>query len=160
MTGGNTGMKIYRWLGTLLAWLVLTTAHAAEPSETHEPTKAQRLEAILTEALPEAEYREMSRCLWTTNYRTVEVLNDRYLIFRGSKQRVWINRLRNRCHGLRKNQILIFERSGMRLCSTDTVSSSSFGFGITARCMLGEFEEIDELRADALEEALRKARRS
>ena len=156
-------MKMNRWLGmTLLAWFVLATGYAvaAEPSETKEPTKAERLEAILTEALPESEYREMSRCLWANNYRSVEVLNDRYLIFRGNKDRVWINRLRNRCHGLRKNQILVFERTGMRLCSTDTVSTHSYGFGISARCMLGEFEKIDELRADALEEALRQARRS
>ncbi len=156
-------MKIYRWLGmALLAWFVLATAAAAasEPSATDKQTKAERIEAILTETLPESEYRDTTRCLWANAYRSVEVLSDRYLIFQGNHDRVWINRLRNRCHGLRKDQTLIIERFGMRLCSTDQVSGSSRGFGITSRCMLGEFEEIDEQRANALKEAFRQARRS
>ncbi len=156
-------MKIYRWLGmALLAWFVLATAAVAdsEPSATDKQTKAERIEAILTETLPESEYRDTTRCLWANAYRSVEVLSDRYLIFQGKHDRVWINRLRNRCHGLRKDQILVFKRFGMRLCDTDQVSGSSRGFGITASCMLGEFEEIDEQRADALKEAFRQARGS
>ena len=156
-------MKIYPWWGmVLLVWFVLAVAVAvaAEPPATDKQSKAERLETILTETLPESEYRDTTRCLWANAYRSIEVLSDRYLIFQGNHDRVWINRLRNRCHGLRKDQTLIIERFGMRLCSTDQVSGSSRGFGITSRCMLGEFEEIDEQRANALKEAFRQARRS
>ena len=156
-------MKIYRWWGMAsLTWFVLATAVAAtgEPSATDKQTKAERLETILTETLPESAYRDTTRCLWANAYRSVEVLSDRYLIFQGKRDRVWINRLRNRCRGLRNDQILVFKRYGTRLCDTDQVSGSSRGFGISASCMLGEFEEIDEQRANALKEAFRQARRS
>ncbi|MCZ6619773.1 MAG: DUF6491 family protein [Gammaproteobacteria bacterium] len=158
-------MKTNRRSGMVLfAWFVLGAgaAGAAEPAATDKVSKAERLEAILNETLPESEYRDTTRCLPTSHYRKIEILSDRYLIFRGRGERVWINRLRNRCHGLRKNQILVFKRFGMNLCGTDQVTGRDRGFGIggSATCMLGEFEEINERRADALKEAFRQARRS
>ena len=155
-------MKIRRWLGMLfIIWFVPgTLVIRAEEPETETRTKAEILQAILTETLPESEYRDMTRCLMKRSYRTVEVLSDRYLLFKGSKDRVWVNRLRHRCPGLRTNQILIFEQFSTSLCATDQVSGTDRGFGRTASCILGRFEKINEQRADALKEAFRQARRS
>ena len=154
---------IHRCLRIALIALLLSgsmAVFAEDPATSEELTKEERLELILTETLPESEYREMSRCLWRHAYRDVEVLNDRYLLFRGRKDQVWINRLRHRCSGLRKNQILVFRQFGSSLCETDRVTGSDRGFGESANCMLGQFQKIDEQRADALKEAFRKAGRS
>ena len=164
-------MKTSRWSGmAFVAWLVLGTGGvfpaepstaATEPSTTVEQTKAERLQAILTETLPESEYRELTRCLSTRVYRRVEILSDQYLIFKGSRNRVWVNRLRHRCPGLRRHHILKFDLFGQNICDMDRVSAIDRSFGdISASCSLGPFEEIDEQRAAALKEAFRQARRS
>ena len=164
MATGVPTMKIYRWSEmALLAWFVLTIAvvAGAEPSAADKQTKAERLEAILTETLPESDYREMTRCLSTHAYRNVEILSDRYLLFKGTHDRVWVNRLRQRCSGLRRNVVLQFRLSGSNICANDLVSVWNPLFrSIGASCALGQFEEIDEQRAVALQKAFRAAGRS
>ncbi len=157
------------WRMAFIAWFVLGTvsAFSAEPSSsvesptTAEPTKEERLQALLAETLPESDYRELTRCLSTHLYSNIEVLSDRYLIFKGRRDRVWINRLRQRCVGLNGRHILQFQLSGRKVCDMDRVNAidRSFG-GVLASCSLGQFEKIDELQAAALKEAFRQARRS
>ena len=132
-------------------------AEAADEAETDQ-VDALDIETILSEIAKPDDYRESSNCLRVREYRTVEILDERHLLFRG-KNKMWLSGLRHRCPSLRPNQILVFERQGATLCDTDKVSGRDRSMpGIwRGSCLLGRFSEIDEQQAFALKEAIAQA---
>lgn len=118
---------------------------------------------ILQQPMPETEYSQSVRCLATNAYRSVEVLDTRHLLFRGRRDRVWLNQLRRDCAGLKPNQMLHFDVTGSRLCALDRFQ----GFdrlggmaGSSASCGLQRFEEITIQQADRLRQLLAQRRQT
>jgi hypothetical protein len=122
----------------------------------------ERLDALLTEALPEDQYREVSQCLWQHQYRQVEVLDNQHLLFRKSS-RFWLNELKMPCPGLNRNLVLTFESRGTSsLCNGEHVYLTSRfdldrGFdpmgrpiGLEGVCTLGSFQVITAEQAAIL----------
>ena len=104
-------------------------------------------EAAHLRALVSAGAENGSRCLSVSQYDSVRVLGEQMLLFKGNGNRVWINELRSRCPGMRKDDILIFELRGSQACSLDWVTATRPGLWgwphAGPKCSLGEFIELD-----------------
>ena len=142
----------------------VSEASAGDPetaeTDSEEGNAALELEAILAEIAESDDYAESSNCLRMRAYRSVEILDDRHLLFIG-KRKMWVNELRNRCASLRPDQILMFERRGSKICETDRVSGRDrhhMPGNFYGSCLLGRFAEIDEQQALALRDAISQAR--
>lgn len=119
-----------------------------------EPSLDERLDALLQETVSADEYRETANCLRQQDYRSVDILNQEYLLFRKGST-YWLNRLRHRCVSLHRTMLLTFEKRGTtRICAGDPFYVSDRldfdrGFSPTGRplashgtCFLGTFESI------------------
>jgi hypothetical protein len=146
----------------LLAGYALAQAPEPATAETSEtvaepvaaPTLDEKLDALLGETLAGDEYRESKHCLRRSAYRRVEIINQEFLLF--SKQGTYyLNRLKRKCPGLRRNLLLTFTMWGNSVCRSDIVYvSDRFGSSFRVTCHLGEFELIEEQQALALKAAL------
>ena len=139
--------------------LALVACAAAPPAENAE-VRAEAIEDILTQPLADEEYAEAQRCLATHAYRNVRVLDDQHVLFEGSGDRAWVNRLRNRCVGLRPNVTLRFRLRDNRVCNLDSFEAVDTFFGrwdrTSASCTLGDFmpvtpEQVEAIRAAVAE---------
>ena len=147
--------------------IAIASMHAngfADPAEGAEspaaPSSAQsQLAFILDNPLPESEYAESKRCVFPNSYRSVEILDGRHLLFWGYRGNVWLNQLRAECLGLRKDSLLVFELRERTLCDMDSFSGtprSATMSPFAVHCMLGDFETISEVQANALRVALER----
>lgn len=125
---------------------------ASGPSEPDQQMRSA-LERVEQES-----YARSERCLSTFQYDSVEVLDDQHLLFTdGTGDKVWLNRLRHRCSGLRPDDILAFDMHGNRLCSLDTATVIEyvlFWRRTGPTCSLGEFHELTEAQASLIREAM------
>lgn len=122
------------------------------------------IESLVTESLSAAEYVETTRCIHRPSPGHIVILSNEYLLFTGRDNRVWLNRLQQRCIGLRRNMILEPTIASARICQSDRLVARNVGerelrrgrfqsFGPNApetKCTLGEFESIDPQQAVAL----------
>ena len=136
------------------AAVVLVAGCATNP----EPPEPLSVDEILSTAAGLETYGEPQNCLRLTDYRKVEILDRQNLLFWGSGKRVWLNRLRTPCIGLRPRATLLLELSTSQVCNLDSVTAveSSFRFWrrASATCGLGQFEPISVEQAKALKAAL------
>lgn len=135
---------------------------AAEPPP---PTLDEKLDALLGETLASDEYTESQHCLRRSAYRRVEILNQEFLLF-SKRGTYYLNRLKRKCPGLRRNLLLTFTSPANNVCRSDIVyasdgfdarrgmSSNGIPSSYRASCHLGEFELIAEEHALALKAAL------
>jgi hypothetical protein len=124
----------------------------------------EQIDFILDHPLPESEYAQSERCVYTNEYDAIEVLDTRRLLFRGRRGTFWLNQLRSDCLGLTRDAVLILEKRNRNVCDMDSfrsvprravvqisdLGSSQFGMS----CMLGHFELITEAQAMVLRDAL------
>lgn len=140
-----------RTIGMTMAALLLT-ACASGPTD-RGADMAAALQQVQTE-----DYAGSERCLSPNRYATVEVLDDQHLLFEGrSGGEVWLNTLRNRCPGLRPDDVLAFELHGNRLCALDTATVMErflFWRRTGPTCSLGEFQKLNEGQAQLVRDAL------
>ena len=117
----------------------------------------EQLANVLETFDTDTEYAATERCLSTHRYDSVEVLDDRHLLFRRSPgDEVWLNTLRSRCPGLNRNDTLLFEQTGSQLCNLDTaevVDRFLFWQRTGPVCSLGQFHQLTEAQASLLREA-------
>ncbi|MEM7099525.1 MAG: hypothetical protein AAF541_14770 [Pseudomonadota bacterium] len=88
---------------------------------------------------------EIENCIYARDIRTVEVLDERGLVIRGSHDRFWVNQFVHKCAGLQKNMVLNFKRYGSQICANDRVAAqdrATDGFGAIASCRLGKFQPV------------------
>ncbi|MFU8816320.1 MAG: DUF6491 family protein [Pseudomonadales bacterium] len=140
-----------------IALLALVGCAAAPPEENAE-ARAETIEEILTQPMNDEEYAEAQRCLATHAYRNVRVLDDRHVLFEGPGDRAWLNQLRSRCVGLRRNATLRFRLRDNRVCSLDSFEAVDTFFGrwdrSSATCTLGEFQPVTPEQVAAIRAAL------
>lgn len=140
-------------------------ADPADTAASPTPLNAQ-IDFILDHPLPESEYSQSDRCVYSNEYDAIEVLDSRRLLFRGRRGAFWLNQLRSECLGLTRDGVLILEARSRSVCDMDSFRSvprsalvqmsdlASAQFGMS--CMLGHFEAITEAQAMVLRDAFSK----
>ena len=136
----------------------LLSACATQPETAQEEEQPLTVEEILASAPQPEDYSDPVTCLHRYAYENVDVINRELLVFHGRGGKAWLNRLRNKCVGLRREDTLAFDMRDSRLCDLDSFSSvDTFGGPLertSARCSLGKFEPISPEQAKLLKEGL------
>ena len=166
MFGGLVGPVRGLALGTA-AWLGATaSAGDAGPSKDAEAAGAEpdvpTVEEVLAAPLADRDYSQSRRCLATNRYRRIDIVTDQALVFVGRGDTVWLNMLPYRCHGLRRDMVLVLEQSSMRVCARDRLRglARSSAEPATAACALGQFQPLARENLAAMRDALVAARRN
>ena len=150
--------------------LVASCATSPEAEQRRIQTQASIAE-ILSQPLDPAEFGETKRCLSDVEYRSFRALDDRHILFKGSRNRLWINTLRATCPDLRHGDVLIMRQfSASRMCDMDSFEVAdwfgwpwyrrwpwhwSMNFGVGMRCTLGKFQPVSQAQVDEIEAILR-----
>lgn len=129
--------------GSLIVAVILLAGCKSGP--TISPDATDRVNAILQEVSVAHAEEGAKRCLSTIAYQSVDIIDERRLIFRGVGDRAWLNELRSRCPGLRRGDTLAMELRGSNYaCAHDTIAVvdafSRARAGVT--CALGDFKPI------------------
>ncbi len=111
--------------------------------------------SALAEAEAAAKAQEADNCVYAREVEQFEILDNETLLLYGKLDKIWLNRLGNRCAGLRDNMAVYLERYGSQICANDRFSARRHGdSGPAARCRLGAFEPISKEQIPALKQAL------
>ena len=135
----------------VLAAGLLLGACAAQPQPVAGPATSPSVEELLASAPPAAHGGRTVGCLQRTAYTEVEVVNPDLLLFHGRGERMWLNRMRQACPGLRHDHVLAFDMRHGRLCDLDAVAVADDvgGYWSTgARCTLGRFDPVSPEQAE------------
>ena len=146
-----------RLAGALAAMGLLVAACATQPVTTAPVEAPMTVDEILASA-PQAEKdSDTVSCLHRDAYTDIEVINPELLLFHGRSDRLWLNRLRQSCVGLRQDHTLALDMRNGRLCALDSVSGVDILGGHYlpgARCSLGKFDPVSPEQADLLKAQL------
>ncbi|MDZ7668794.1 MAG: DUF6491 family protein [Gammaproteobacteria bacterium] len=132
-----------------------------EERQAREAAKKESIQDILSQPLANEDYSEEERCLSTYSYRSVDVLDDQHVLFKGTGGRLWLNTLRQRCVGLRAQDTLSFELRDNRLCDMDrfeSVDTFAYMTRTSATCTLGKFSPVTAEQVQAIEAAVKESR--
>ena len=91
------------------------------------------------------EYFQLENCISRSAIRRTEVIDDRTIVFYMSHQKIYLNRLPNRCSGLRSARTFSYRATGSQLCNVDTIKvvRSMGGRPNTGpSCGLGKFRPV------------------
>lgn len=146
-------------------WLAMPAAAkdaetAADSSDA--PPDIPTVEEVLAAPLADRDYSQSRRCLSKNRYRRIDIVTDQALVFVGRGDTVWLNMLPYRCHGLRRDMVLVLEQSSMRACARDRLRglARSSAEPATTACALGQFQPLPKENFDAMRDALIAARRN
>ena len=165
------------WRPAVVALCAVAVAACASGPELEELKARQKLAdeqiaAILAAPAEEGgRAAEPQRCLRSTDWRNYRALDDRYLLFEGRGDRLWLNTLPMRCPDLRFSHVLTVRSIGSinRMCQSDTFRAGDWfdmpwfrrwpwqwtqPWHTGAVCVLGAFRPINQRQLDAIEEAL------
>ncbi len=162
-------MRLPLWALLLLAAFLAGCAAGGPEAEERraqaaaaDQAKQEALQDILNTPLSSEAYTgDEERCLSSFAYRSIDVLDDQHVLFRGSGDKMWLNKLRQRCIGLRKDETLRFELRNNRVCDLDNFQAlDSFGLGgqISGNCVLGKFTPVTPEQVEAIELAFKESR--
>lgn len=137
---------------------------AATPAE-ERAEENEALEDILSQPLDRDEYATPRRCISQYAYRDFEPVGDRYVLFEGPGDKLWLNELRGHCPGLRHATALAFENRGNQICDLDRFKITDlFAWARFRRwpwewvegipCTLGKFQPVTPAQVEAIEAAL------
>ena len=102
---------------------------------------------------------EAADCVYARDVRTIEVLDERGIVLRGSHDRYWVNEFKHKCAGLRKNMVMSLNRYGSQICANDRLEAKERGdIGSIASCRLGKFQPIAMEQVATLKAELAGAR--
>lgn len=117
--------------------------------------------AILSGELTDEGYAEDQLCVHPRDLDSIEVLNDRLVLFHGRRGKVWLNQLASQCLGLTPDMALDLRSYGGSFCRLDRFRGTprfDAALHLTAECRLGAFEPIAEPHAEALRTAAAEQR--
>jgi uncharacterized protein DUF6491 len=153
---------------------LLVVGCASTPEQIEKREQVERnIETILTQASDTGEYGQTKNCLSPSEYRDFRALDDRYLLFEGSHNRLWINKLFARCPDLRHATVLRVKSisSVGRICKMDSFQPGDWfdwpwyrrapwrwgtsWRGTMMSCSLGTFQAVTPAQVAALEKAIK-----
>ena len=145
-----------------LAFIVTGCAGTEEIEERRTEINAD-IEEILTLTLESEDFGEPTRCITEAQYRNFKLLGDRYMLFEGSRDRLWINTLRGRCVDYHRGDVLITRPfSARRLCDGDRFEVADWfelprsvgRLPAGPTCSFGEFQPVSQGQVDEIEALL------
>ncbi|MEZ5557358.1 MAG: DUF6491 family protein [Pseudomonadales bacterium] len=155
-----------RCLGAALASLLLLVASgqaSGQSAETVSEDAPLDLETILGTTAGQDEYVESPRCLPRARIDRVDVLDERHLVFRLSRDEKYLVVLRSRCPGLYRRGPVAYESGDVRLCALDSVRAMNVGSYaanlLGPPCQIPEFRRISDEQLELLDNALGQTRR-
>lgn len=95
----------------------------------------------------------LANCLSLNRIKSVDILDERHLVFHMISGEHYLNVLPNRCPGLRKHSALMYRTSLSKLCDMDIVTvldNIGPGYQPAGACGLGKFLPVQEDKLDAL----------
>ncbi|MBT8092759.1 MAG: hypothetical protein KJN77_06965 [Gammaproteobacteria bacterium] len=140
-----------------VAALLLSGCAVSPEVESRRQAIEADIDEILSLPLDPAEYGETKRCLTDTEYRSFRAIDDRHILFKGRKDRLWINTLRGRCPDLRFGDVLVIRQfSSSRMCDADRFQVTDWfdwpwyrrwpwnwgSWGTGPTCTLGKFQPV------------------
>ena len=153
------------------ASLLLASCAVSPAAEERRLQKQASIAEILSRPLDPAAYGETKRCLSETEYRSFRALDDRHILFKGSRNRLWINTLRTPCPDLRYGDVLLVRQfSARRMCDMDTFEVAEWfawpwyrrwpwrwgmNWGVGMQCSLGKFQPVTESQVEEIEAVIR-----
>ncbi len=156
----------------LAAAVSLSGCATSPEAQARRETMEQDIAEILSAPLDPTEYGETKRCLSDAESRGFRVLDDRRILFQGSRNRLWLNTLRTRCPDLRYSTMLrVKSVSWGRICDTDTFYAGDWfdwpwyrrwpwhwgsGWGTEIPCRLGRFQPVTEGQVAEIEDVLQR----
>jgi hypothetical protein len=141
---------------------------ASAPADPEAAARRQQaVQEILSQPLDAEEYGTPRRCVSNLMHRDFEALGERYLVFDGPGNKLWLNELRGRCPGLDHANSLVFRSRSFQLCEFDQFRVSDLFLWERYRrppwmwlngipCTLGKFQPVTEEQVTALREALKR----
>jgi len=139
------------------------SSDAVEERKAKEAATQESVDQILAAPLGAEAYAKTERCLSTAQYDSVEILDDRHVLFKGIGKRVWLNELRSRCVGLDPRSTPVIRLRDSQLCDLDTFQGVDSTMGMwtrsSATCSLGKFTVITPEQAKAIRAAFKEARK-
>lgn len=149
---------------------VLILAGCASSAEREAETRREKQQAetvaeILATPLDQEEYGAPRRCISSRAYNSFQPLGDRYLLFEGLGDKLWLNEVRGHCPQLEHAHNLAFRQRGMQLCELDQFKIVDwFAWSRYQRwpwdwmegipCTLGRFQPVSEEQVESLRAAL------
>jgi len=150
----------------LMLWFlgVLPMPAVAQASEQGADEEDLSVEEILTREPQAEDYGGRERCISSYRIRSTEVLDDRHIALKISKDEYYLVQFEYRCPGLRRNEPVIYERQGSgRLCVFDKIRPTyDYGLGglsTGAPCSIPGFELITKEQLLVLKDALKAEKR-
>lgn len=153
-----------RWPVFALA-LFCALALAAESDD--KAPKTRSIEEILAADEAKSEtYDEPVRCLPRWQYDHTEIINERYVAFKGRSGRIWVNELRRPCTGLSRQDVVKFSGTASRICELDNFDvldrfdllNGVGSIGPTVSCSLGKFHPVTKEQLDVIRQSLQSKR--
>ncbi|MHA7872858.1 MAG: DUF6491 family protein [Hyphococcus sp.] len=93
---------------------------------------------------------ETTRCIPLTQLRGSDPVDDTAMLFELRNGEMYLNELRGKCIGLKRNDRYSFQTTQNQICVGDViVISNRAGTVPLGSCGLGEFEALAEIPADA-----------
>ena len=91
------------------------------------------------------EYFQLENCIRRAAIRNTDIVDDRTIIFYMNQQKIYVNRLPNRCSGLRNARTFAYRTTGSELCNVDTIKvvrSMGRRPDVGPSCGLGMFRPV------------------
>lgn len=147
----------------LLYLLCVPCAFAAEDGDSGEQTQPLTVEEILTRDPERGEYVEEEKCIQASRIRDVDVIDDRHIAFRMSRNEYYLIQFTNRCHDLRRGKPIHYERNNSRLCRNDVIrgmrDTGAGGLAPGMMCRIPGFQRVTKEQIVLLKDALKAKRR-
>ena len=157
-------------LSWITLWFLAGCAVSPDVQERRQAIDAE-IDAILSQPAP-AELGDTKRCLSDMEFRSFRAIDDRHILFSGSRDRLWVNTLRTRCPDLRFGDVLVVKQfSGSRMCDADHFYATdwfdwpsyrrwpwSWGSSWTngMQCTLGKFQPVTADQVAEIEAVLKQ----
>jgi hypothetical protein len=124
-----------------------------------ERARVQAQVDVLLNRDPELEdYVERKRCISTPRVRDVQVLGERHVAFRVSRDKYYLVQFKQRCPGLRRGRPVMYETRGSSICTHDPIRAlhqQSFGnLEPGVPCYIPGFESVTREQLDGLKALL------
>jgi hypothetical protein len=164
MAGSHRSHRLIR--AGLLVTLAVVGACASQQEPQERARVKESIDQILSQPLSEEEYVKPRRCISQFAYRDFEPLGDRYLLFKGTGNKLWLNELKGTCPGLHRSTALAFDLHGSQICELDRFKVSDwFEWAHYRRwpwhwldgvpCTLGKFQPITAEQLEAVRATLK-----
>lgn len=172
MTDSRTSLRRLSIAAAALALAACASGPELEELKARQQRADEQIAAIL--AAPQedgSQAPEPERCLRSMDWRNYRALDDRYLLFEGRGDRLWLNTLPMRCPDLRFSHVLAVRSVGSvnRICQSDSFRATDWftypwyrrwpwqwsrSWDSGAICIFGPFYPITQRKLDAIEEAI------